>query len=237
MGGLAAPADLERTRDLLRRDDWLAQVSDTFRDSLLRETVLRRFDRGAAIFRQGDAVDGLWALVEGGVAMEIAPGERGPSFAHQIRPGRWFGEMAILLGSERKVTCRTTRPSVCLLVPMRRLEQVLATQPDSWRWMSRLCAVNLARTIGAVDDLMIRESEPRLAAVLLRLAEARATDNSHEARPEIDASQEELAVMVNLSRSTLGRILKGLEDAGLVSCRYGRILILDQAGLRARIGP
>jgi hypothetical protein len=41
--------------------------------------------------------------------------------------------------------------------------------------------------------------------------------------------------MVNLSRSAVGRILKQFEDDRLVACAYGRIRILAQADLRARI--
>ena len=35
----------------------------------------------------GDAPDGLWAVVDGGLSLEIAPYERGPNYAHLLHKG------------------------------------------------------------------------------------------------------------------------------------------------------
>lgn len=234
MSSVSTRSNLDQAREFLRGEGWLAQTPPRFRDALLAEGMVRAFERGAIVMRQGDAPNGLWAVVEGGLSLEIAPYERGPNFAHVLRPGFWFGQLETLTGGGRLYTHMATRPSLCLHVPLRGVEKALAADPEGWRWIGQLCAGHLALAVGAMDDLMIRPSEARLAAILLRLADARDRDNMGEAAPEIDASQDDLGVMVNLSRSAVGRILGGFEAAGLVACGYGCIRILDQAGLRAR---
>jgi CRP-like cAMP-binding protein len=227
--------DLEKARDFLRGEGWLVHTSPTFRDALLAEGVLRSFGRGDVVMRHGDAPNGLWAVVGGGLSLEIAPYEHGPNFAHMLRPGFWFGVMECLTGGGRLYSHVATRASVCLHVPKRGVDKVLAADPEGWRWIGQLCAGHLALAVGSMNDLMIRSSQPRLAAILLRLAGARDVDNPLEAAPEIDASHEDLGVMANLSRSAVGRILKAFEDERLIDCGYSAIRILDQAGLRARI--
>jgi CRP/FNR family transcriptional regulator, cyclic AMP receptor protein len=227
--------DLDKARDFLRGEGWLVHTPPAFRDALLAEGVLRSFGRGDVVMRHGDAPNGLWVVVEGGLSLEIAPYEQGPNFAHVLRPGFWFGVMEGLTGGGRLYSHVATRPSVCLHVPKRGVDKVLAVDPEGWRWIGQLCAGHLALAIGAMNDLMIRSSEARLAAILLRLAGARDVDNPREAMPEIDASHEDFGVMANLSRSAVGRILKEFEDKRLVACGYGAVRILDQAGLRAQI--
>jgi CRP/FNR family cyclic AMP-dependent transcriptional regulator len=227
--------DLEKARDFLRGQGWLEHTSPAFRDALLAEGVLRSFGRGDVVMRHGDAPNGLWVVVQGGLSLEIAPYEHGPNFAHMLRPGFWFGEMECLTGGGRLYGLGATRASVCLHVPKRGVDKVLAVDPEGWRWIGQLCAGHLALAIGSMNDLMIRSSEVRLAAILLRLAGARDVDNPREAIPEIDASHEDFGVMANLSRSAVGRILKEFEEERLVACAYGAVRILDQTGLRARI--
>ncbi|WP_153565769.1 helix-turn-helix domain-containing protein, partial [Pseudomonas aeruginosa] len=45
--------------------------------------------------------------------------------------------------------------------------------------------------------------------------------------------QEQLALMLSLSRQTTNQILKDLEAQGILQLSYGGIEILDLAGLRA----
>jgi len=51
---------------------------------------------------------------------------------------------------------------------------------------------------------------------------------------EIPLTQAELAAISNVSRNTLGTILRGLQDAGLISIGYGKIRPQQPEKLRAR---
>ena len=52
---------------------------------------------------------------------------------------------------------------------------------------------------------------------------------------EIDVSQEDLAVMTNLARTTSGTVLRTLEAAGQVKVSYRRVRILAPDALRAML--
>lgn len=216
---------------------WLIDTPESFRLALLAEASPQRYERGAFIYREGDPTGGLFGLVDGAVGFEIAPYERGPNFAHVFRPGSWFGEMEILCRSARAYSLVALRPSVCLHVPLRNLEAVMCTVPAGWRYLGALCADHLGTAIGTVDDLMIRDTAQRVAAVILRLADCRARDNVREQLLEIDASQEDLAVMTNLGRAAITRCLADLEAAGFVRRGYRRLVVTDPSGLRQFLAP
>nr|WP_256476388.1 helix-turn-helix domain-containing protein [Siccirubricoccus soli] len=52
-------------------------------------------------------------------------------------------------------------------------------------------------------------------------------------RPELPMTQEALADALGVRRTTITRIVAGLEDQGLVQHRRSRILVLDRAGLES----
>ncbi|MCY7374124.1 MAG: helix-turn-helix domain-containing protein [Spirochaetaceae bacterium] len=47
-------------------------------------------------------------------------------------------------------------------------------------------------------------------------------------------TQEDLATMAGTSRPTVNRVLRGMEDAGVLRLGRGRIEVLDVAALRQR---
>jgi DNA-binding MarR family transcriptional regulator len=81
---------------------------------------------------------------------------------------------------------------------------------------------------------MRRDSKQRLVSLLLRLAGCRTAGHSLFMH-EVDASQEDLAAISNLARTTVIGILNQLEEARLVERRYRRLRIANPDALRALI--
>jgi CRP-like cAMP-binding protein len=55
---------------------------------------------------------------------------------------------------------------------------------------------------------------------------------------KLDLSREEIGNLVGLSRQTVNRVLQALEQQGLISLDFGRVGILDEAGMAALVfGP
>jgi CRP-like cAMP-binding protein len=82
---------------------------------------------------------------------------------------------------------------------------------------------------------MIPEHERRVAAVLLRLCDCRFPPQFGGPPQENPLTQAELAAMSNVSRNTLGTILRSLQDAGLISIGCGKVRHLQPQTLRALI--
>jgi CRP-like cAMP-binding protein len=89
--------------------------------------------------------------------------------------------------------------------------------------------------ISACVDLMLRDHAQRCVAVLLRLGGARYVSPRQSSPVGIDISQEEIAVLANVARTTVGRVLGTLEDQGLIEQSYRCIRILAPDALRAMV--
>ena len=90
---------------------------------------------------------------------------------------------------------------------------------------------NIVVTIAA--DLLIRDSELRCAAVLLRLGGRRFAGPDDAAPAVIPLTHDELAAAANLSRNTTGAMLRKLTARGLIELGYRGIIVRTPPALRA----
>ena len=226
---------LHTARQLLSRVGWLAEVPKDFADTVLSNCRLLILEKGSTVYRVGEPPDGLYGLAKGACAMDMAPNEIGPNPLHIARPGTWFGEAALLHARDRVrlVSVIATRPSHCLYLPNSEWEHIAESDPNAWRWLGVLAAIHFRNTLGALDDLAIRKPRQRIAAILLRLANARLAGNALDPTPVLDLTQKDLAQLSNLSRAALGDHLEEMRRDGLIESSYGQVTILDTVGLRA----
>lgn len=222
-------------RAFLKRRGWLRGTPSRFADALLMRCQLRSAERGETVYRIGAPYDGLFGVVSGGFAFEIAPYERGPNLAHFFRPGFWFGEAESFDSRQQIATIVATRHSSLLHLPLAELRRLAGEEPETWRWIGQLCAQHLELTLGVIDDQMLRDPGERITAILLRLADVRQADNPEDPNPVIDVTQSDLAQLATVSRATVVEKLQELENAGHIARTYGRVTLLDPGAMRARL--
>jgi CRP-like cAMP-binding protein len=174
-------------------------------------------------------------VISGAFALETAPNEREPNLVHLFRPGFWFGESEQYDKRPRFTTIVATRDSLCLRISQSRLEEFVSAHPEFWRWFGLLSIQHLLLALEVIDDTLQRDPGHRIEALLLRLANQRGRNVTGDPRPEIDATQSELAHLTNISRATVAAHLKLLEENGLVAREYGRLVILNPTRLRDRL--
>ena len=226
--------NIHEARAVMRRSGWLSQTPKDFQGEVLERCLLQTVAAGQTIYAVGDPPGGMYGLVSGGLGVLIAPGERGPYFAHFARPGAWFGDAAALTRQPRRVGLAATRDTELLHLPLHEIDRLVGQDPELWRLFALVPIGHLDVAIGACDDLMIRDHVQRCIAILLRLGGCRQA--ARGAQPvDVDVSQEDLAVVANVARSTAGTVLRNLERDGHVELWYRRIRIAVPAALRAML--
>ena len=221
--------------EIASREGWLSQTPSAFRTAVLDRCVLQTFEPDATIYMTGDTSSPIYGLISGGVSVSLATGERGPYFAHFFQPGTWFGEGPLISGTPRIVDISAIRETTLLQLSKQSMEEILRDDPTSWRQIALLTLAKLEVAISVVDDLMIRDSNQRLIAVLLRLGGCRHATPAARKSIVVDVSQEDLAAMANLSRGTANTMLRKLEEAGEITISYRQHTILKPDALRRRL--
>ena len=99
-----------------------------------------------------------------------------------------------------------------------------------WRELALLMSQKLRLAFIALEEMSLLPAPQRLARRLLMIAEG--YGGLAVRRRSIHLAQEQLALMLSISRQTTNQILKDLETQGAVRLTYGEIEILDPERLK-----
>lgn len=217
-------------RELLRTGRWFAALPDELQTQLLDAAVVREAGAGERVAARGDEPSGLYAVVDG--AMRVSgQSDAGREVLHMVvEPPSWFGELSVIDGLPRTQDVTADVASALLHVPQRALDAILAAEPRYWQHVALLMAHRLRLAMLALEDVAQVPPRVRLARRLAMLIEGYG-DHTHPRRT-VELRQDQLAMMLNVSRQTANQLLKELEALGLVKLSYGEIEILDAAALR-----
>ena len=114
----------------LRACALFAKVSDPQLEQLARVLRRRRFRRNEVIFHQGDPGDSLHVVAAGAVKIVLPSAEGDEAIIATLRPGDFFGELALLDGAPRSATAIALEPSETLELPAGRLPRPAGPRPE-----------------------------------------------------------------------------------------------------------
>jgi len=97
--------------------------------ALLEKFESRTFKRGDLIVRQGDPADAMYIIQSGKVRcfQEEKGGQRNLSF---LRDGDFFGELAILTGTDRTASAEAAQDCELLALPVDRVQELIREYPE-----------------------------------------------------------------------------------------------------------
>jgi CRP/FNR family transcriptional regulator, cyclic AMP receptor protein len=220
--------------DTLAKRGWLSRTPPEFREAFLAHCQWRRIEAGRTIQHAGETGIGLSGVARGSITLTTALGAPDTPMTHIAHAGQWFGFVTLFPGSRMRQVSVVARSEVMLAhMTHAALDGLVGSHPDWWRHIGVL-GIDYGNTaINIAADLMIRDSRRRCLAALLRLADCRFDGPPTPCSVEAPVSQEELAAIVNLSRSSIGTILQPLEKTGTITLGYRSIVVHDPAALRA----
>jgi len=214
---------------------WLGHTPEAFQNNLLERCKCVEVSSGNNIYTVGEESSDLWGVSKGQVHLNIATHEHGPRFGHVFGPGAWFGDYELITGNSRIMEVKASRNCVLYHLPNRKFQKLAKGYPLSWRWIALLATQHTALALGAADDLMIKSSDARLAALLLRLSSRRGVAEGTIPIDEIDVTQQNISEALNLSRTATGQKLRMLKDQCIIDFSYTKVQILDPQALNAYI--
>lgn len=205
---------------------WLADQPAEFRDWMQQAGRWRRLEAGQVIYQAGDAADGLYGLAEGALSVTFPFVRDEPVTIHRAEVGFWVGDSALLAQRVRLISLQAALPSRVFFVPSRAIHALLARRPEVWQAFYQLSHANFVLVLDLLAESLALSPRARIARYLLRLAGADGV---------APVSQDDLAELIGVTRTTLHRALRDLTDAGVLATGYKRLAILDRAALQRAI--
>ena len=211
---------------------WLAACPVDFRDWAIANLSWQQFPTGSGITYGGDDAGGLYCVGDGQIAFVASISSADTGTGHNGLPGTWWGH-APLLGGPRVGSVVATIDTQCGILRQSALRARLAAHPGDWEAISRGIADLFLLSAGAHADLLIPDSQRRVAATILRLGGWRHRLYRLAPPASFVCSQDTLAGATALTRNTVGKIARQFVAEQLIDTGYGRITIRDTKRLRA----
>jgi CRP/FNR family cyclic AMP-dependent transcriptional regulator len=224
-------SSLNRYRLQLETTPWFRGLPVELQDYLIGHANLVELDKGEALYRFGDPSCGLYAVLDGALAIGTVGADGKEALLAVLGPTAWVGEVSLFDGLPRPHDATAVSPSRFLHVPEAALLSLLDATPRYWRDFALLMAQRMRLTFRNTEALTLLPAAQRVANRLLMIAGG--YEGLNAAPRTIRLSQDSLASMVSLSRQTTNQMLKNLESARIVSLKFGEIVILDFARLEA----
>ena len=225
--------DREEGLGVLRNSGWLSGAPAEFGKAILSQCEWGHLEAGAPIQFGGEEKGELIGLALGIVELRTILGPADTPIMHFAYPVFWFGFVPIVSSRPRPLAASAKTPIWIARIPQAAVKTLLAQRPEWWRRLipPSLVYGDVAVTIAA--DLLIRDSERRCAAVVLRLSGRRFAGPDDTNPVEVPVTQDELAGAANLSLTSVRTMLERLEARGLIERRYSGIVVCAPAALRA----
>lgn len=203
------------------------------RDQLREIAITRRYQPGhQLVMENAPGSSGVMILLDGWAkATSITADEEEDAVLRIYGPGDLFGAEAALAGLPQSETVTTLARCAALMLPPRRFADLLSRRPGI---AYAFGLAMLHRAQAADDQVRLRHGSAdfRLARVLLDLARRVGTRAPDGLAIPVDLTQDDLARMLGLSRSTIARALNSLRQQGVIRTGYRAITITDVATLR-----
>lgn len=132
-----------------------AAHSALLREALLQDIVpgagyeLRRYEQGQVVFREGDPPTSVYLILDGTARVTSGEGA-GARVLHELLPGQFFGELAILANAPRSATVEATSALETAALDGAWFRTALAGQPRLQSLMASLQAMYLLPDRGLV---------------------------------------------------------------------------------------
>ncbi|PTT18567.1 Crp/Fnr family transcriptional regulator [Acidovorax sp. HMWF029] len=204
---------------------WFSSVPNALKERLREEVFSVQGDKGAVMMHAGSAVEG-WHAVLSGLVMLQSPAGKGRSSAFiGVPDGEWFGEGSAMKPEPRRYNVVALRPTTLLCLPL----PLFATLRESSLAFNQFLVQHLNMRLGQAMTIIeagrTQSPEHRVALYLSRLF--------WRSTRRLNLTQDELGQLVGLSRQTVNRVLRTLEEGGIVSLDFGKVAIVDDEALGA----
>lgn len=188
------------------------------------------------LIHAGDLPDVLYYVISGSVEVMIEDDDGNEMVLAYLNKGQFFGEMGLFHEQPTRSAWVRTR-TACELAEMTypRFRQVATESPGLVFELASQLATRLDRTNRKLGDLAFVDVTGRVAHAIMDLCNE-PDAMTHPEGMQIKVSRQELSRLIGCSREMAGRVLKVLEDQGLLRAT-GKTMVVFNARPKTKTRP
>ncbi len=194
-------------------------------DKFLEHCHKRHYPTKSTIIYADDKPDVLYFILDGSVSVLIEDSDGREIVLAYLNKGDFFGEMGLFDEQHsRSAWVRSRTNCEVAEISYTKFRQVAQDHSDIVFTMASQMAARLRITSRKVSDLAFMDVSGRVARTLLDLCK-QPDAMTHPDGMQIRITRQEIGKIVGCSREMVGRVLKSMEEQGLISVKGKTIVV------------
>jgi CRP/FNR family cyclic AMP-dependent transcriptional regulator len=194
-------------------------------DKFLAHCHRRKYPAKSTIIYAGDESDALYFILSGSVTVVIEDNEGREMIVAYLNEGDFFGEMGLFeKEASRSAWVKARTECEVAEISYAKFKELARDDAEIMFALSAQIAGRLRATTRKVGDLAFLDVTGRVARTLLELTK-QPDAMTHPDGMQIKITRQEIGRIVGCSREMVGRVLKALEDQGLISVK-GKTMVV-----------
>lgn len=201
-------------------------IHDPSVEWFLTHCHIHRYPAKYVMINAGEPAESLFYIIQGSVSVFVKDEDGKEMLLTNLGQGEFIGELLLFEENTptRTAWVRTRGNSEIAEISYKKYKQLVHLNPDILMHLAAQMARRLRMTSRQVTNLAFLDVTGRIAQTLLNLAKL-PDAMTHPSGMQIKITRQEIGQMVGCSRETVGRVLKQLEDEGLISA-HGKTIVV-----------
>lgn len=204
--------------------DLKAFNSDSAAEIFLAKCHRHKYPSKSTILFAGDNADAIFYIIKGSVSVIIEDEDGHEMVISYLNQGDYFGELGLFGQDDRSALIRAKTDCDVGEMSYATFRDTSYSHPELLYAISEQMSKRLRDTTQKLGNLAFVDVTGRIARTLLDLSK-QPDAITHPDGMQIKITRQELGRIVGCSREMAGRVLKTLEDQGLVSAK-GKTMVV-----------
>jgi CRP/FNR family cyclic AMP-dependent transcriptional regulator len=209
--------------ELIRRVPLFSMLTALQAQTIAESVVKKRFSRGATIVENGKKSNALFIILTGKAKVIAADKSGKEAILAHLKPGDYIGEMSIIDDQPHSATVKAEVLTDVLVLARHHFAQILPENAAMSVAIMKVLVQRLRHADRKIESLALMDVYSRVVMTLRDMGESNVDGNTVLTGR---FSRQTIAQTIGASREMVGRVMKNLEDEGILSvCEDGTTLL------------
>lgn len=192
-------------------------------DLIEKEAVQRSFNAGDIIMRTGQYIKSTVLVLEGRIKIYRENQEGGEFLMYYLQPGQACAVSMIcaIQSGTSEIMAMAEEDSEVLMIPVHLMDDMMNQYKTWYQFVIQTYRSRFDELLSVVDNIAFRNMDERLEFYIKRYVEKAGKKN-------LEISHQQIADDLNSSREVISRLLKKMEQRGLVRLHRNMIELVSE---------